>query len=81
MKRFRSWRSDMDWRRVPGRSGRKSTSSARASASEIVIPVHEGGEVRAVLDIDSIQKDRFSEEDKAGLEALVRVIEEKVNWA
>lgn len=52
-----------------------------ASESEIVIPVHGGGEVRAVLDIDSTEKGRFSEEDRAGLEALVRLIEEKVKWA
>ena len=52
-----------------------------ASESEIVIPIHDGEEIRAVLDIDSVEKDRFSAEDKAGLEALVRVIEEKVEWA
>ncbi|MBR2660546.1 MAG: GAF domain-containing protein [Clostridia bacterium] len=52
-----------------------------ASESEIVIPIHDGEEIRAVLDIDSVQKDRFSAEDKAGLEALVRVIEGKVEWA
>ncbi|MCR5566736.1 MAG: GAF domain-containing protein [Clostridiales bacterium] len=52
-----------------------------ASESEIVIPIHDGEEIRAILDIDSVQKDRFSAEDKAGLEALVRVIEEKVEWA
>ncbi len=52
-----------------------------ASESEIVIPVHENGRVRAVLDIDSPVKDRFSPEDRAGLEALVRKIEGKVSWA
>ena len=51
-----------------------------ASASEIVIPVHENGRVRAVLDIDSPVKDRFSEEDQAGLEALVRTVENAVRW-
>ena len=51
-----------------------------ASESEIVIPVHEAGEVRAVLDIDSPRKDRFSAEDRAGLEELVRVIEARVSW-
>ena len=52
-----------------------------ASESEIVIPVHEGDMVRAVLDIDSPVKDRFTAEDREGLEALVRMIEEKVSWA
>ena len=51
-----------------------------ASESEIVIPIHEDGRVRAVLDIDSPVKDRFAPEDQAGLEALVRKIEERVKW-
>ena len=52
-----------------------------ASESEIVIPVHDGEAVRAVLDIDSPLKNRFTAEDREGLEALVRMIEEKVSWA
>ena len=51
-----------------------------ASASEIVIPIHDGGRVRAVLDIDSPLKDRFTQEDRTGLEALVRIIEQNVSW-
>ena len=51
-----------------------------ASESEIVIPVRENGQVRAVMDIDSPVKNRFSGEDRAGLEALAKVIEERVNW-
>ena len=51
-----------------------------ASESEIVIPVRENGQVRAVMDIDSPVKNRFSAEDRAGLEALAKVIEERVNW-
>ena len=51
-----------------------------ASESEIVIPVHGGGEVKAVLDIDSPVKNRFSPEDREGLEALVKTIEERVSW-
>ena len=47
-----------------------------ASRSEIVIPVHRNGEVFAVLDIDSPVKDRFGEEDKKGLEQIVKCIEE-----
>ena len=49
-----------------------------ASASEIVIPIRSGGMVRAVLDIDSPMQNRFSAEDAAGLESLVRLIEEKI---
>ena len=51
-----------------------------ASESEIVVPLREGGRVRAVLDIDSPVKDRFGPEEQAGLEALVRVIEQQVRW-
>ena len=51
-----------------------------ASESEIVIPVRENGEVRAVLDIDSPVKDRFTPEDRVGLEALVQAIEKQVKW-
>lgn len=51
-----------------------------ASESEIVVPIFEGDRIRAVLDIDSPVKDRFSEADRAGLEALVRRIEERVSW-
>ena len=51
-----------------------------ASESEIVIPVRENGRVLAVMDIDSPVKNRFSEEDRTGLEALARAIEERVIW-
>lgn len=51
-----------------------------ASASEIVIPIHADGKVAAVLDIDSPVKGRFTEEDREGLEKLVKVIEEGVSW-
>lgn len=47
-----------------------------ASNSEIVIPLHLNGELYGVLDIDSPLKGRFTEEDKEGLEALAKVIEE-----
>lgn len=51
-----------------------------ASASEIVIPLCRDGKVAAVLDIDSPVKDRFSPADRDGLEALARIIEERVSW-
>lgn len=47
-----------------------------ASNSEIVIPIHKDGAVYGVLDIDSPLFSRFSEADRAGLEALVLVLEE-----
>lgn len=47
-----------------------------ASRSEIVLPLHDRmGAVRAVLDIDSPEKGRFTEEDQEGLESLVPVLE------
>ena len=42
-----------------------------ASRSEIVVPVIRGGEVTAVLDIDSTALAAFDEEDRIGLEKLV----------
>ena len=46
-----------------------------ASNSEIVIPIHVNGKLFGVLDIDSPLLDRFSEEDKDGLEHFVQVLE------
>lgn len=47
-----------------------------SSRSEIVVPIHHNGNVIAVLDIDSPVEGRFTEEDEAGLERIVQVIEE-----
>ncbi|MFC6440142.1 GAF domain-containing protein [Bowmanella sp. JS7-9] len=46
-----------------------------ASNSEIVIPVHQNGEVVAVLDIDSPVYSRFDQEDAEGLQTLVAILE------
>ena len=46
-----------------------------ASNSEIVVPIFKDGEVIGVLDIDSPLFDRFSDDDRAGLEEFVRIIE------
>ena len=46
-----------------------------ASRSEIVLPIHKNGTVYGVLDIDSPFEGRFTEEDKAGLEAFVNILE------
>lgn len=46
------------------------------SNSEIVIPIHVNGEIYGVLDIDSPELNRFSEEDREGLEEFVNILEE-----
>ena len=46
-----------------------------ASNSEIVVPIHVGGAICGVLDIDSPLIGRFTEEDRAGLEEFVRILE------
>ena len=46
-----------------------------ASNSEIVVPLHKDGRVTGVLDIDSPLFDRFTEEDKIGLELCAKAIE------
>ncbi|MCI9618799.1 MAG: GAF domain-containing protein [Dorea sp.] len=45
-----------------------------ASNSEIVIPMHKGGEIVGVLDIDSPVLARFDKEDEQGLAELVRIL-------
>ena len=51
-----------------------------ASNSEIVIPIHSGGKPVAVLDIDSPLLNRFSEEDRLGLEKVASVTEKMIKW-
>lgn len=46
-----------------------------ASNSEIVVPMHAGGAVFGVLDIDSPEFGRFTEKDREGLEAFVNILE------
>lgn len=50
-----------------------------ASNAEIVVPIHKGGRVVAVLDIDSPVAGRFTEADRTGLEGLVRALEENMD--
>lgn len=48
-----------------------------ASASELVIPLHDGqGALYGVLDLDSPRPGRFTEADLAGISRLARVLEE-----
>ena len=46
-----------------------------ASNSEIVLPIHVKGEIWGVLDIDSPFFERFTEADRQGLEAFVKILE------
>ena len=49
-----------------------------ASNSEIVIPLHAGGKVIGVLDIDSPLFSRFSPEDRLGLEQFAGALEKNL---
>ena len=52
-----------------------------ASNSEIVVPIHRGGAVVGVLDIDSPSLNRFNEADQLGLEAFARALEAlEIDW-
>ena len=51
-----------------------------ASRSEVVVPIHADGRVVAVLDLDSTSPARFDEADAVGLEGVVALLEECVNW-
>lgn len=50
------------------------------SLSEIVVPVIQDGQVQAVLDIDSMETERFTEEDARGLEIFVEVLGKHIRW-
>ncbi len=49
-----------------------------ASRSEIVVPLHVGGHVVGVLDVDSPILARFDVADQEGLEACARIIEARI---
>lgn len=51
-----------------------------ASNSEIVIPLHDNGEIVGVLDIDSPIFERFTQEDQAGLEKFAQILEKGCKW-
>lgn len=51
-----------------------------ASNSEIVVPLHAGGRVVGVLDLDSPRLERFTREDREGLETFVNVLEGAIRW-
>lgn len=45
-----------------------------ASRSEIVVPIMKDGKVLGVLDVDSPELDRFSEDDRVGLEQVIAIL-------
>ena len=49
-----------------------------ASRSEIVVPLRKAGKVMGVLDIDSPLLHRFTEADRAGLEAFATILEKAI---
>ncbi len=49
-----------------------------ASQSELVIPIHAGGQVIGVLDIDSPEYGRFDEKTRQELEEFVRMMEQEL---
>lgn len=51
-----------------------------ASNSEIVVPLRHGGKPVAVLDIDSPLLNRFTQEDKIGLEKCAALLENVCDW-
>ena len=50
------------------------------SRSEIVLPIHAEDKVVGVLDIDSPELERFSEDDAASLQALVEILERNCDF-
>lgn len=51
-----------------------------ASRSEIVVPFFNGNDVAGVFDVDSPQVARFSDDDRAGIQALVAVFAESAGY-
>ena len=49
-----------------------------ASQSELVVPIVSGGELLAVLDLDSPRKARFDAEDEAGCVAICKLLAERL---
>lgn len=52
-----------------------------ASRSEIVLPMRSGGKVVGVLDIDSPEKGRFTQEDELGLAQVVAALEKATDFS
>lgn len=50
------------------------------SNAELVLPIHHGGQVIGVLDLDSPVPGRFLPEDRDGLMRIVSLLENMVEW-
>jgi GAF domain-containing protein len=50
-----------------------------ASRSELVVPILDGDRVIAVIDLDSPTPARFDAADAAGIEAIARMLSDRVN--
>lgn len=50
------------------------------SQSEIVVPIFDGDRLLGVLDVDSPTLERFDDEDKKGLEEILKVLVEGTDW-
>jgi GAF domain-containing protein len=50
-----------------------------ASRSELVVPILDGDRMIAVIDLDSPTPARFDAEDAAGIEAIARMLSDRVN--
>jgi len=51
-----------------------------ASNAELVVPLFKGDELVGVLDLDSPQRGRFDEADRAGVEALAAIWAARSDW-
>lgn len=49
-----------------------------ASRSELVVPVERDGQVIAVIDLDAPREGRFDADDQAGIEALERILADRI---
>lgn len=65
-----------DVRRFPGH-----IACDAASLSELVVPLVRNGRVLGVLDMDSDVTDRFTDEDRAGMERLCALFCERCDWS
>ena len=50
------------------------------SQSEIVVPIRQGGEVVAVIDVDSNAPNAFHQADREGLEAIAEVLSASIRF-
>jgi GAF domain-containing protein len=64
---------DADVNRFPGH-----IACDAASRSELVVPVKRDGQVIGLIDLDAPREGRFDADDQAGVEALARILAERI---